>query len=98
MNDPIAGTDAIKRAREKAGQLFHFLTPEQQHNLRRNFFAQKGNQMYKEGSFVMCDVDFSRKLIKGHNAKRALIAQIKSIDFTEGHFKPFHYNKCFINT
>ena len=60
------------------------LTSLQQDELKKSFYAKKGHDLLKPGLYCLIDVDFSKKILKGHNAKRAVIAQIKSVDFTEG--------------
>ena len=83
VNDPISGTYAIKKAKEKAGKLFNFLNLDEQKRARELFFAKRDNQLFKEGSYCMCDIEFSKKIIKGASGKRALICQIKDIDFRQ---------------
>ena len=71
------------KAREAYGQPLVIFNEAQQKKIREDFFSIKNNQLFKEGSYCMTDIEFSKKILKGSNAKRALICKIENIDFSQ---------------
>ena len=73
---------AIRLAREKFGKTDSILSEESQLQYKKDFYSDSKNKLFKIGQFVLADIAISKNLRKGHNLKRAEIAQIRDIDWS----------------
>ena len=63
------GNYVIQRFRQEFGPPEDPLTSEDQENIKKSFYEDRNNKLFKEGALVMPDVEFSKKIIKSYHPK-----------------------------
>ena len=80
---PISGEFALRSFEKKIGPPTGLLSKSEQKSYQKEFYEKRENKYFTKNHFVLADVEFSKKIIKGHNLKRAVIAKIIDCDFTQ---------------